>query len=109
MICTSVIPYLSSGLARNTKNFVHVCPVFPTFYHFESLAFFSKTGGQSLHRSSQAGCFKNFSKVYKQLNNNFSKKRGYILTKSEDKPKNRYISKTFTTKNRVFVGKIAAF
>ena len=35
MICTSVIPCLSSGLAKNNKiipeNYVHVCPMLRAF------------------------------------------------------------------------------
>ena len=31
VICTNVIQCLSSGLAKNKKNYVHVCPVFPFF------------------------------------------------------------------------------
>ena len=44
MIYTSVIPCLSSGLSYFNG----------FFSHFESLAFFSKIGGQTLHQSSQA-------------------------------------------------------
>ena len=44
MICTSVIPCLSSGLAKNDK-IMSVFVLFPGFFgHFESLAFFSKIG-----------------------------------------------------------------
>ena len=55
MICTSVVPCLSTGLAKNDK----IMSMFVLFSrlsgHFESLslAFFSKMGGQTLHQSSQ--------------------------------------------------------
>ena len=52
MICTSVVPCLSTGLAKNDKNYVNVCPIFPAFWPF-----FQKWGGggggQTLHQSSQ--------------------------------------------------------
>ena len=54
MICTSVIPSLSTGLAKNDK--VMLClSYFPgLFGHFESLAFIQKLGGgQTLHQNSQ--------------------------------------------------------
>ena len=42
MICTSVIPRLSSGLAKNDK-IMSVFVLFPGFFgHFESLAIFQK-------------------------------------------------------------------
>ena len=44
MICTSVIPCLSSGLAKNDK-IMSVFVLFPGFFgHFESLAFFEDRG-----------------------------------------------------------------
>ena len=53
MICTSVIPCLSSGLAKNDK-IMSAFVLFPGFFgHFESLAFFSKIGGQTFYQSSQ--------------------------------------------------------
>ena len=59
MICTSVVPCLSSGLAKNNKimpKFV----LFPGFFgHFESLAFF-ENGGKTLHQRSQTRCFSGF-------------------------------------------------
>ena len=53
MICTSVIPYLSSSLAKNNKTMAMFVQLFPLFRHSESLAFFSKVGGQTLHQHSQ--------------------------------------------------------
>ena len=42
MICTNVIPCLSSGLAKNDK-IMSMFVLFPGFFgHFESLAFFQK-------------------------------------------------------------------
>ena len=53
MICTSVVPCLSTGLAKNDK----IMSMFVLFSrllcHFESCFFFSKMGGQTLHQSSQ--------------------------------------------------------
>ena len=43
---------LSSGLAKNDK-IMSMFVLFPGFFgYFESLAFFSKIGGQTLHQSS---------------------------------------------------------
>ena len=51
MICTSVIPCLSSDLAKNDR-VMSMFVLFPGFFgHFE--IFFSKIGGQTLHQSSQ--------------------------------------------------------
>ena len=56
MICTSVIPCLSSGLAKNNK-IVSMFVLFSLLFgHFESLAFF-ENGGQTLHQSSKTGYF----------------------------------------------------
>ena len=49
MICTSVIPCLSSGLAKN-NNYVYVCPIFPAFLPFLKFGFFSKMGRQTWHQ-----------------------------------------------------------
>ena len=66
-------------------------------------------GRQILHQSSQAGCFSQFLKGT-TINNNFSKKCGYFdWLQSEDKPNNRYISKTFLTKSYDFVKKLWLF
>ena len=44
MICTSVIPCLSSGLAKSNK-IMSVFVLFPGFFgHFESLAFLENRG-----------------------------------------------------------------
>ena len=42
MICTSVIPCLSTGLAKNDKIMFMFVLFFRLFGHFESLAFFRK-------------------------------------------------------------------
>ena len=65
MICTSVVPGLSSGLAKNNK--IILCPClsyFPgLFAHFESLAFF-KNGRTNLTPGQSNRIFLvNFSKV----------------------------------------------
>ena len=57
MLCTSVIPCLSSGLAKNNKIMSIFLLFSRLFGNFESLAFFSKMGGQTLHQSSQTGYF----------------------------------------------------
>ena len=44
MICTNVVPCLSSGFAKINK-LIRVCPISPVFSHFESLVFFRKMGG----------------------------------------------------------------
>ena len=62
MICTGVVPCLSSGLAKNNKimsMFVQLSRLFLPFLWF---GFFSKMGRQTLHQSSQAGCFNRFLK-----------------------------------------------
>ena len=57
MICTIVMPCLSSDLAKNNK----MMSMFVLFSRlFKSFSFFSKMGGQTLHQSSQAGCFSQF-------------------------------------------------
>ena len=53
MICTSVVPCLSTGLAKNDKIMSMFVLFSRLFGHFESLAFFRKIGGQTLHQSSQ--------------------------------------------------------
>ena len=57
MIRTSVIPCLYSGSAKNNKIMSMFVLFSWLFGHFESLAFFSKIEGQSLHQSSEMGCF----------------------------------------------------
>ena len=61
MICPSVVPCLSSGLAKNSKimsMFVQLSGFFAVF----KVWLFSKMGRQTLHQSSQAGCFSQFLK-----------------------------------------------
>ena len=45
MICTSVVPCLSTGLAKNDKIMSVVVLFSQLFGHFESLVFFRKWGG----------------------------------------------------------------
>ena len=45
MVCTSEIPCLSSGLAKNNKIMSMFVLISWLFGYFESLAFFSKSGG----------------------------------------------------------------
>ena len=45
MIRTSVVPYLSSGLAKNSKLMSMFVLFSRIFCHFESLAFFENGGG----------------------------------------------------------------
>ena len=74
MICTSVVPCLSSGLAKNNKIMSMFVPVSRIFGHFESLAFFFKN---YTRQSNRTVFLVNLSKV-QQLSNNFSKQRGYF-------------------------------
>ena len=62
MICTSVAPRLSSGLAKINKIMSMFVLTFPAFLPFLRFGFFSKMGRQTLHQSSQAGCFSQFLK-----------------------------------------------
>ena len=59
VICISVVPCLSSGLAKND---VRVCHIFLAFLATLKLWLFSKMGGQTLRQSSQKGCFSQFFK-----------------------------------------------
>ena len=82
MICTIVIPCLSSGLAKNYNKTMAMFVLFSRLLgEFESLTFFLQLGGgggQTLHQTSQTRMFLvNFSKV-EQLSNNFSKKCYYF-------------------------------
>ena len=61
MICTSVVPCLSSGLAKNNK-IMSLFVQLSAFLPFLRFGFFSKMGRQTLHQSSQAGCFSQFLK-----------------------------------------------
>ena len=62
MICTSVVPCLSSGLAKNNKIMSMFVQLSWLFWPFLRFGFFSKMGRQTLHQSSQAGCFSQFLK-----------------------------------------------
>ena len=81
MICTSVIPCLSGVLVKDyTAMFMFV--LFSRLSsRFESLAFFSKTEGQTLHQNSQRQDI--FSQFFKgtTIKQKFFKKRAAILTK----------------------------
>ena len=81
MICTSVVPCLSSGLAKCNK----IMSYFSSFFrHFGIFSFFENGrggGGTNLTQKQPNGVFLvNFSKV-QQLSNNFSKNAA-ILTKN---------------------------
>ena len=60
MICTSVIPCLSTGLAKNDTIMSMFVLFFRLFGHFESLGFFQNGGRQTLHQSSQHDILVNF-------------------------------------------------
>ena len=61
MTCTSVVPCLSSGLAKNNK-IMSMFVLFSGFFgHFESLAFFKKVE-HTLHQSGQEDVFSQFLK-----------------------------------------------
>ena len=62
MICTSVVPCLSSGLAKNNKIMSMFVQLSGLFFAVFKVWLFSKTGRQTLHQSSQAGCFSQFLK-----------------------------------------------
>ena len=62
MICSSVIPCLSNGLAKNDKIRSMFVLFSWLFGHFEGLAFFSKIEGHTLHQSSQAWYLSQFLK-----------------------------------------------
>ena len=62
MICASVLPCLSSGLAKNNKMMSMFVLFSWSFCNFERLAFFPKMLGPPLHQSSQAGRFSQFLK-----------------------------------------------
>ena len=79
MICISVIPFLSSGLARITK--LYPClscfpPCFPGFFgHSESLAFFKHGWPNFKQKPSNRLFLFNVPKV-QHLSNDFQKKSG---------------------------------
>ena len=77
MICTSVIPCLSTGLAKNNK----IMSMFVLFSwllgHFENLACFRKLGDKPYTKAVKWDVFSQFSKV-RILNNNFLKRCGYF-------------------------------
>ena len=73
MICTSVIPCLSSGLAKNNK-IMSMFVLFSQLGHFESLAFFENEGTNLTPEQSNRMLSVNFSKV-PQLSRDFKKLR----------------------------------
>ena len=66
MICTSVVPCLSSGLAKSSKIMSVIV-----------VGFFRKRGDTGYTKAVKKMFSVNFTEV-QQLNNNFSKKRGYF-------------------------------
>ena len=48
MTWTSVMPCLSSGLAKNKKNYDHVCLIFPAFLAIFKVWPFFENGGTNL-------------------------------------------------------------
>ena len=50
MICSSVMPRLSNGLAKTDKVIVHVCPCFPAFLVTLKVCLFSKMGDKPYTR-----------------------------------------------------------
>ena len=79
MICTSVVPCLSSGLAKNNKIMSMFVQLFRLFLPFLRFGFFSKMVRQTLHQSSQTGCFSQFLKGT-TLNITIFQKSAAILT-----------------------------
>ena len=80
MICTNVIPCLSSGLAKNDK-IMSMFVLFPGFFgHFESLAFFFENGGTNL-TPKQSNLI--FYSIFERYNNKVTifKKSLAVLTK----------------------------
>ena len=78
MICTSVVPCLSSGLAKNNKimsMFVQLSRLFSV----SKVWLFFENGETNLHQSSQAGCFLS---IFIRYNNKITifQKSGAILT-----------------------------
>ena len=63
VICTSVVPWLSTGLATNNKIMFMYILFSWLFDHFEGLAFFENVGGGKL--STKAVKQDAFSKVFK--------------------------------------------
>ena len=101
-----MIPSLSSGLAKNNK-IVPMLVLFSwLFGHFENLVFFENVGKP--HTKAVKHDFSQFFKGT-TIKYQFFHKSATILTKSEDKPNSRYISKTFINKKLCFVGKIVVF
>ena len=75
MICTSVIPWLSSGFAKNDKIISMFVLVSWLFVHFENLAFFENGGTNLTSKQSNRMFLVSFSKV--QLSKNFLKNCSY--------------------------------
>ena len=62
MICTSVVPCFSSGLAKNNKMMFTSVLLSWLFSPFRLFSFVPKMGGQTLYQSSQTGDFKSIFK-----------------------------------------------
>ena len=63
MICTSVIPCLSTGLAKNDKIMSMFAYISGFFGHFERLAFFAKWGDKPYTKAVRHDIFVNFLKI----------------------------------------------
>ena len=108
MICTSVIPSLSTGLAKITQ----LCPClsyFPRLFgHFESLTFFREWEDRPYTKAVKQGVLVNFSKV-QQLSNNFSKKPGNFDLKVRTNLTADAYRRLFNKKTIFLVEKMVAF
>ena len=77
MICTSVMPCLSSGLAKNNKIMSMFVLFSLLFSHFESLAFFESGGDKPYTKAVKQDIFSQFFKG-STICNNYSKKGNYF-------------------------------
>ena len=57
MICTSVVPYLSSGLAKSNKIMFVCLSYFPCFFTIVKVWLFSPNGGKNLTPKQPNGMF----------------------------------------------------
>ena len=78
MTCTSVVPGLSSGLAKNNKIMSMFVLFSRLFGHFETLAFFRNWGDKPYTKAVKQDVFKQFFKVI-TTKQQFSQKRVAIL------------------------------
>ena len=77
MICTSVVPCLSTGLAKNDKIMSMFVLFSRLFGHFESLAFFRKWGDKPYTKAVKHHIWSNFER-YNNKVAIFRKKPGYF-------------------------------